>query len=381
MIVEDVQRHAVADDAWELSAQLRGSSTVPDRRVWMRFSGDGCASGAPAGKRVDGSPFVVALTLVAMLARESLIVDAPVSARLLDHLPGVQDYYRAWYRGRIDEIKVDAPPETLAPGPPTTACCFSGGVDSWYTLLRAPADPPITVALTVGTLHNRFDGAERAARLAEVERLAVGRGLRPVLVETNLVEAVAGAVHQFRVFGPTLISAGLALGMQRLVLATSKSIRSLGMWNSHPLLDPHWSTERTEVVHHGIEASRIEKLATIANSDVPWSAVHVCLMGSTNCGRCEKCIRTMVELHLVGVDPQEAFPRPLDALAVARCPLPKSRRWFWEDIESELSRRANERDLRLLLAVRSLLLRDDLAKERRKVRRWASTARRVAWSR
>jgi hypothetical protein len=380
VIIEDVQRHAVADGAWELSAQLRGSARIPDTRVWFRFSGIEPWAG-PVGEPVDGSPFVVALLLAAMRAGEPLQVDAPVSRRLLDQVTRAQHFYRTWYRGRIDDVKVEAPAVDLGPGDSTTVCCFSGGIDAWYTLLHAPDGPPVTHTMTVDPLHNRYEGDERAGRLEAVARVVAERGLEPIVVDTNLVTALAPVVHQSRIFGPTLGAAGLALGRARLLIGTSKSIRALGMWNSHPMLDPLWSTERTEVVHHGIEANRIEKAAALAASDVAWTDVHVCLDEPQNCGRCEKCVRTMVELHLVGVDPEPVFGASLDPLTIATGPRPGSRRWFWDDIETELSRRREPLDQRLLLAVRVLLFRDDLAQQGRRVRKLASSARRVAQTR
>ena len=77
-------------------------------------------------------------------------------------------------------------------------------------------------------------------------------------------------------------------------------ISSLG---SHPALDPLWSTETLEFVHDGCEATRIEKVALIAEPDVALKFLRVCgedHNGAYNCGWCEKCIRTKINFISLG---------------------------------------------------------------------------------
>ena len=53
----------------------------------------------------------------------------------------------------------------------------------------------------------------------------------------------------------------------------------------------------------GGEATRIDKAALIAKSDAALNFLRVFFEGPHrpyNCGRCEKCIRTMINLHIAG---------------------------------------------------------------------------------
>jgi hypothetical protein len=72
---------------------------------------------------------------------------------------------------------------------------------------------------------------------------------------------------------------------------------------SHPLLDPLFRTEEMELVHDGGEADRDEKVERIASHESVAKHLRVCWRntdGAYNCGRCEKCLRTMLSLLAVG---------------------------------------------------------------------------------
>ena len=91
---------------------------------------------------------------------------------------------------------------------------------------------------------------------------------------------------------------------------------AIHLLGSHPALDPLWSTEALEFIHDGCEATRIDKAALIAKSDVALNFLRVCFQGPNrpyNCGRCEKCIRTMINLHIAGaLDRCTTFENQLD---------------------------------------------------------------------
>jgi hypothetical protein len=67
-------------------------------------------------------------------------------------------------------------------------------------------------------------------------------------------------------------------------------------------LDPLWSTETLEFVHDGINTSRSKKVIdTICKSDLALQHLRVCwknYFNKYNCARCEKCLRTMIALHI-----------------------------------------------------------------------------------
>jgi hypothetical protein len=82
-----------------------------------------------------------------------------------------------------------------------------------------------------------------------------------------------------------------------------------------------WSTELTEIEHHGCEATRIDKIAYTSEYDLAMEWLRVCNQasdGAYNCGRCRKCLRARVGLQTVGaLERCKTLPHDLDLEEVA----------------------------------------------------------------
>ena len=133
---------------------------------------------------------------------------------------------------------------------------------------------------------------------------------------------------------------------------------------THPALDHRFSTERTEVVHYG-DASRVHKVERLAQSQPALRTLSVCreddLESDRNCGGCEKCLRTMFELHVVGrLDRCPVFDRPLEVSRVAAIDDLSKNRHVWVELLHRLG--DSEPDRQLGAAVRLVILRHDLRK-------------------
>jgi hypothetical protein len=94
-------------------------------------------------------------------------------------------------------------------------------------------------------------------------------------------------------------------------------------WGSNIFTDPEYSDERLTIVHDACSAMRPDKTLYLANEPLALKYLRVCPGrkndGNYNCCRCEKCVRTMVSFHAIGVlDKTSAFPLPLTAKLVAK---------------------------------------------------------------
>ncbi len=283
--------------------------------------------GHPEWLAATGDPFVAALLQLAMARREGLHIEGRVSARLLASLPTIMDIYQAWKPGlaRVDVVAAD-----IAATPAAGTSCglfFSGGVDSFYSLVKnddaSDGDDRIThLVLVFGfdiRLHNATLFEQIAARAAEVAQRA---GKQLVVVETN-VRTLSDRIVLWDLYhGGPMAGVGLALGglLRRGIIASSYAYQELHPWGSHPLLDFLWSSEGVELVHDGCEATRLQKVCRISTSDLALASLRVCWQNEDtqyNCGRCEKCLRTMIALHLVGaLDRCATFTQPLTPEAV-----------------------------------------------------------------
>ena len=87
-------------------------------------------------------------------------------------------------------------------------------------------------------------------------------------------------------------------------------------WGTHPILDPGFSSRNLTIRHEGISTSRLAKTRLIADWEPALTHLRVCnryrkyTSMQLNCGKCEKCLRTMLELLAAGaLEKTDAFPR------------------------------------------------------------------------
>jgi hypothetical protein len=117
--------------------------------------------------------------------------------------------------------------------------------------------------------------------------------------------------------GGALSSVALLLGFPRVFVPSSYSYSQLFPLGSHPLTDPLWANEGMEIIHDGSEARRVDKVIKIAEHCQALANLRVCFHDmNVNCGKCQKCLRTMIPLKLLGAA-TVAFP-PLPPTGVIR---------------------------------------------------------------
>ncbi|MCP3941955.1 MAG: hypothetical protein GY710_10795 [Desulfobacteraceae bacterium] len=89
-----------------------------------------------------------------------------------------------------------------------------------------------------------------------------------------------------------------------MFIGSSYDIPNLHPCGSHPLLDPEYSSYGLRLRHRDYEMSRLEKIRIVSSWDAAFQNFRVCLANvpdRLNCGKCEKCVRTMTELTALGI--------------------------------------------------------------------------------
>jgi hypothetical protein len=353
MIVDDFRRSAEAG-LYELSARMRpqDGETEPFR-LWFRFPEEH----APGGD-LDASPFLPPALTWCLRKSERLVIEGPVSPRLLGELDEIMAVYRSFFPGAIRAaITVEAESREPAAGTPRTASLFTRGVDSWFGVLTALEDPelqpPLTHAVYSPDFDSRFWSPElRDAKVVGNREAAARVGLELIRFDSNVAER----------FGRGQFSAALALGFTTVLIPSGNMRGEIVRQGTHPSLDPRFSTERTRILHYG-DASRIQKIERIAESQAALDTIRVCrydrMETDLNCGRCEKCLRTMVGLHAVGaLERCPAFDAPLEVSALASVNKMTTVRHTWLELQNALGE--SEFDRRLADAVRMAIFRHDL---------------------
>jgi hypothetical protein len=306
-----------------------------------------------------------AVLLPAMTCGEKLRLEQPIDEGLLRDLPDLQAIFRAWadewpyFRGAPREIEIDATPAGPEPAAGrAVAAFFSGGVDSFSTLL---SHPEITHLVFVHGVDVAIGDPELAGRVASrLEHAAELLGKSWIAVETDVRGLGDSFVPWESYFGSVLASVARLLSpvVERIYVASESPYRRLHRRGSHPLIDHLWGGDAIRIAYDGARFGRAEKVERIADSEVARRTLRVCWENrdaAYNCCRCEKCLRTMVALAALGVLEQfETFDRPLDLDAVAAVvPGKEIERDFWEE-NLELARRRGA-DPGLDAAIRSAL--------------------------
>jgi hypothetical protein len=233
-------------------------------------------------------------------------------------------------------------------------CFFSGGVDSFYSVVRH-ADELDTLIFVHGFDVPLANATLRERVAAELRAAATALGKRLIEVETNAREFLDRFGNWgTHTHGSALASVAhvLADAVGKVYVASSYTRDEALPWGSHPDLDPLFGSEATEILYDLDDATRLDKTFAIAKCDAALRHLRVCWEnpeGSYNCGRCEKCMRTMLTLELAGALGRcNTFAAPLDLRRIERLGITKpARRKFYEDIVSGARRHGNERIARV----------------------------------
>ncbi len=264
-----------------------------------------CRYQFPSGSVANstGDAFLAAGLLAAMVRGEPLELDTEFTASptLLEGLEQIQEVLTAWVPAlrRVPVTARPAPPPAARPG---AATFFSGGVDSLYTLLERKDE--IARAVHIRGFDYRRENLQLGAEIDGRNReFLEARGKAFTIVESNLrdlYDAVGVHVHLWH--GSHLGSVALVLGFERMFVPASLTWAELVPWGSHPVTDPLWGNGAVRLIHHGLEAGRLEKLKRIADDPGALSLMRVCPgFRDYSCGVCEKCLRTRVALRLAGL--------------------------------------------------------------------------------
>lgn len=348
--------------------------------------------------------FVLVGALAAMRLGETRVAfDGEVCPQLHDGLGTAMEVLASWDRRRRP-VRLDVRQgcaHAAGGGAREAAALLSGGIDS-LALLRAntlsyDAGHPSRIRAAFvyrGIWSPDPPGEQRiAARLHDaVEALApaasdAGVTLIPVWANFRELTDWDTPFWQYEYQGAALASAAhlFADRIHTMSIGGTWDLAHLGRWGSHPLLDPNYGTHDVAVRHEQAALTRLEKTRLVADWPAGLEVLRVCNRvpeAVANCGRCEKCVRTMLTLAALDVLPQakrfladEVTP---DDVAGVRLPY-RAVEPDYREIADEL-RRAGRAEL--AAAARRCVVRSRLSRRRQGLRRLRGqtlrAARRVA---
>lgn len=317
----------------------------------------------PVLPAADGA--LAAALMPAMSRGGGLRLEVPVSARVLRSQREFQAIQRLWSSRWPDdphplrEIEVSAP-SRVAEGPQErgrVATFFSGGVDSWAAILD---NPEVTDLIFVRGLDLVPGWPQHEALADEVEarlrKAALALGLPLHVVETD-VRRFSDSLLRWESYCAS-VQAAIALFFEplfeRVLIATDMDFGRQVLVGASWQVDHLWSSEGLTVEDWGGRFGRVERLRRIVDHPLVRETLRVCWLnpdGAYNCGRCGKCLLTMIALEAIGARGKvSTFPAELDLgpLQSYRIVTPLQLA-LWEDL-LEAVQRAGRTDLESALA-------------------------------
>lgn len=346
----------------------------------------------------DLHPFLLGSIVPAWRRGERrLRVEGSICPRLRDGLRAATGLLSQWFSPGRETLAIEAAGgfHPFSRRSDRAALFLTGGVDSMHVLhanrAMFPVDHPGAFRDAVYAMRLAFletVPSPRAVNLARrqsdvIARVSAAAGLEPVFVDSNFrtIESdvwLAGTNDHAALLAATAHAIAPRVGA--VSLAASFDVGFLYGWGTHPVLDPLFSSTGVELRCEGYGPSRLEKVAAISGWPLARENLIVCFEGPLpegrlNCGRCEKCLRTMVALLLLdALGPPAPFPHDIDASWLASIRTRPTKRLFWRQFPEPLRARGRED---LAAAVERLVSSLDRLEDWFQDRGWKGKLRRV----
>lgn len=301
-----------------LVREISTDGQITETDLWFVYPAN-----LPMLKDDNCDSYLLATLLLAMQSNADIIVHGSVSKELLANLTELQYIWNRWSPESyslvditVDDIREN---ETRVDG---AVFAFSGGVDAQFTAYRHATGKAgySTQQQRAAILVHGFDipiddieGISGAAKKAAKTLESIGVDL--LVVKTNLKSLKMDWEHSHGLAVAAVLS-GLSMYAGTGMLGSGEPYESLETpWGSHPMTDPLFSSGSFRMIHDGAGFSRSEKVKVLAEWDEGIKNLRVCWEGESkdsNCGKCEKCVRTRLNLLLADVRNPRCFSTPLN---------------------------------------------------------------------
>lgn len=298
--------------------RVNGDAQISQKELWFQFP-----KSIEPPEDIDCDSYLLAVLMDAMKERRDIIVKGSVSLKLLSNLIEYQYAWNKWLPEsfNIIDIKIESTRdnEPLVAG---AICAFSGGVDSTFSVwrhlqgknsYRSKNIKLCSLVLGFDIPLSDTDAFNNATKRATETLDEVGIKFVPIHTNCREISSVKWEYTHATALVATLANFKRVAGTC-LVGSTDPYELFLGcwhLWGSNPITDHLLSSDEFDVVHDGASHNRIEKVNEIAEWEIGVENLRVCWEGDKkdrNCGKCEKCLRTMFAFLACGKPIPNCFP-------------------------------------------------------------------------
>ena len=261
---------------------------------------------------------LIALLLPAMRLGDDIRVHGPVSPRLVQNLAGPFQEMLVQMLPDLQRVSIHADYQIESEeGGSGVATGFSLGVDS-FTVLRdhfiAPSSPsPKLTHLTYLNVGSHFHGGRDVflKRFPRAQEVASRFGLPLVPIDSNIDEFYPDLTYQQTMTMRNIAAAYvLQRGLGHYIVAAGqfREDQRIGPTESMPSADdftlPLLASETMKTTPGGSQYRRTEKIRIVSRIPESTDSLHVCNEidwdPTQNCSWCQKCMRTMLTLDILG---------------------------------------------------------------------------------
>ncbi|MCP3876367.1 MAG: hypothetical protein GY699_24905 [Desulfobacteraceae bacterium] len=269
------------------------------------------------GFKANPDAFLVGCLLPAIhLGEKRIHIEDEICPFLKEGLDVAMNILKDWTKGKYKPLTIEAKTRSQIKrvDPSRAGMVMSGGMDSLAALrlnrMHYPKIHPGYVkdcfflhGFDIGGVVERgmkYPVFERAKEA--IVKITDDAGAKLIPVYTNIRHLCDERVLWLNsFFGAVLASMAHSFSnrIDMMFIGSSYDIPNLHPCGSHPLLDPEYSSYNMRIRHRDYELSRLEKIKIVSKWDVAFNNFRVCLANvpdRLNCGKCEKCVRTMTEL-------------------------------------------------------------------------------------
>lgn len=308
----------------------------------------------------DPHAFLVACIMPALhYGEERLLVEGAICPELEEGLNTAMSWMRFWWYDPSKKlVKIESKTSTnlLQPRKHDRAgFFFSGGIDSLATILANRANYPmkhpgsikdglLVYGLEVAdptAFHHVVSSVSILARDADITLIPVYTNMRFLGPEDDLDFWGNFWVNEFMGAAFSAIAHAFSKRLTLAFLSSDHDISNIYPFSSHPLVNPHFSSFNLRFELANTALSRFERSELVSKWDLALKHLRVCnkpeyySADTLNCGQCEKCIRTMLALQILGVlERASAFPvHSVSAEQIERCgQLEPNTFFFWSEL-------------------------------------------------
>ena len=275
-----------AGDLWRLSATIAGKNVFFESRI-------------PLSPRPE--VLVCSFLMPAMAFHADLEVEGGLDEVFLENLDFVRRRVKEWWP-ELGGGEVRASKRASAAPGPDVGCFYTGGIDSSYVLQQLHPKLRYAVFVEGFDIGLRDEARLRLAR-ETLGATAAACGVELVSVRTNLRQNLLfQQVRWGKNHMGALSAVGHALGSHvHTMFAAASDVPP--PWGSAPDLDAAWSSGSLKIENFSAELSRLQRVDSVAKWEKLRGRLRVCLERDTphlNCGNCEKCVRTRMQLFVAG---------------------------------------------------------------------------------